>query len=158
MDKQLDELDQSYREQLLASIPQTFNIRENMMAIKTMLAGLSADIVDLSIALKQHATFLPITLQDLLSMRIDQLSGKQAPIDLDRLLLQYASGIDEGYLTSRYVPPAMVPMIRRTLNDFLRQVFLYRQYQHILKALADVNTTIDPFEQAEKNYILQEEC
>ena len=150
VDKQLDELDQSYREQLLASIPQTFNIRENMMAIKTMLAGLSADIVDLSIALKQHATFLPITLQDLLSMRVDQLSGKQAPIDLDRLLLQYASGIDEDYLTSRYVPPAMVPMIRRTLNDFLRQVFLYRQYQHVLKALADVNTTTDPLEQAEK--------
>ena len=150
VDKQLDELDQSYREQLLASIPQTFNIRENMMAIKTMLAGLSADIVDLSIALKQHATFLPITLQDLLSMRVDQLSGKQAPIDLDRLLLQYASGIDEYYLTSRYVPSAMVPMIRRTLNDFLRQVFLYRQYQHILKALADVNTTTDPLEQAEK--------
>ena len=150
VDKQLDELEQSYREQLLTSIPQTFNIRESVMAIKSMLAGLSADIVDLSIALKQHATFLPITLQDLLSMRVDQLSGKQAPIDLDRLLLQYASGIDEGYLTNRYVPPAMVPMIRRTLNDFVRQVFLYRQYQHILKALADVNTTTDPFEQEEK--------
>lgn len=154
VDKQLDKLDQSYREQLLASIPQTFNIRENMMAIKTMLAGLSADIVGLSIALKQHATFLPITLQDLLSMRVDKLSGKQAPIDLDRLLLQYALGIDKGYLTSRYVPPAMVPMIRRTLNDFLRQVFLYRQYQHILKALADVNTTTDPLEQAEKKLYL----
>ena len=154
VDKQLDELDQSYREQLLTSIPQTFNIRESVMAIKSMLAGLSADIVDLSVALKQHATFLPMTLQDLLSMRVDQLSGKQAPIDLDRLLLQYALGIDEGYLTSRTVPPAMVPMIRRTLTDFLRQVFLYRQYQHILKALADVNTTQDPFEQAEKKLYL----
>ena len=150
VDKQLDELDLSYREQLLASIPQTFNIRENMMAIKTMLASLSADIVDLSMVLKQHATFLPITLRDLLSMRVDQLSGKQAPLDLDRLLLQYALGIDEGYLTRRYVPSAMMPMIRRTLNDFLRHVFLYRQYQHILKALADVNATQDPVEHAEK--------
>lgn len=150
VDKELDELDQSYREQLLASISQPFPIRENMAAIKTMLANLSADIVDLSIALKQYATFLPITLQDLLSMRVDQFSGKQAPIDLDRLLLQYASGIDEGYLASRYVPPAMVPMIRRTLNEFLREVFLYRQYQHVLKALAEIKTTTDPFEQAEK--------
>lgn len=149
-DKGLDELEQSYREQLLDSIPPTFNVPKNAMAIKTILAGLSTDIVDLSIMLKQHATFLPMTLQDLLSMRVDQLSGKQAPINLDRLLLQYASGIDEDYLTSRYVPVSMVPVIRRTLTDFLRQVFLYRQCQHILKALTDINPTHDPLEQAEK--------
>lgn len=150
VDKQLDELDQLYREQLLASIPPTFNLRESMTVIKSMLGGLSTDIVDLSIELKQHATFLPIALQDLLSMRVDQFSGKQAPIDLDRLLLQYALGIDEGYLTRRYVPSTRVPMIRRTLSDFLRHVFLYRQYQHILKALTDINATTDRFEQAEK--------
>lgn len=181
VDKQLDELEKSYREQLLASItftssdlsltsasiselaspkahniPQTSNIYDNMTAIKTMLAGLSAILIDLSIALKQYATFLPITLKDLLSTRVDQLSSKKAPIDLDRLLLQYALGIDEGYLTSRYVPPTMVPMIRRTLNDFLRQMFLYRQYQHILKALADINISTDPLEQAEKKLYFAE--
>jgi hypothetical protein len=144
-DKALDGIQLEYQHHINTLVSEQFkptNKATSLQTIRHMLMHLVEDIVDHKQLLQHHASALPLNMQELLAFDAKQLGGKLKPLQTDRLLLQYALGIDADYLAKRNVSHEKIPQVRRALQQYLRTVFLYRQYGRILATLQQLQTNL----------------
>ena len=99
--------------------------------------------------LKQYASILPLNLQDLFALKASDLGKKFLNLQIDDLLTQYALGIDAHYLKKRHVPDVIIPLVQQALQQYLKSVFLYRQYGRLFTSLDEVSRTQSAHKQEE---------
>ena len=145
----LDAMEEQYRDTIKSRIQACVDIQKSKDDVKHTLVRMTEDMVHHHAALKHYATLLPTDLQTLLTLKIKELGAKQLPLQMDSLLNKYAHGMNESFLDLRQLPKASRPLVRHALKQWLRNVFLYRQYHRILETLQQLSKPNTAYKQDE---------